>query len=624
MIYKRILVFIAALSSVGALVYRFYSLNDLGIFISLVLSCLLFIWLIKYIEPSAEKNDHQNKTQLFIFLPYMALFCLGWLVLLNSQTIRSIASPWQMVDDNFFIIYFLSSLLLVFYIIRKGSLMFLLLSFHAFLSFSVLWLVYRLGYGYDAFIHQASMELIMEKGVIDPKPFYYLGQYSLIVIISKVLFIPVTIIDKLLVPLTSAFLAIPSVVLFAKNEFKENKRTALAVLSLFILPFSFLTFTTPQNLAYTFLIITIFYTLHTKAKKELIISGLLALTTLLIHPLAGIPAVIFILAILTHYLKRSKDNTKRGLYLLVFIGAILLLPASFYLLNQTKNASPANNASEIMDITAPILPNAENIFLNFAYFLEFNIGWLLTALIVASLVHIWKKEHRSRKMIICLGLSLAFFISYLLANTLSFDFLISYERSDYPSRILVVAGIMLLPAILSFMGAAFKRLLDTQWKVKYPLLIFLCLTITASVYTSYPRKDNYHNSHGLSVSAADMKAVDWIEGDAGNDRYVVLANQQTSVAALKNIGFRYLENGQFFYPIPTGGELYGHFLDMVYEKADRQTMEKAMDFGDVDVAYFVLNEYWWAFDKIMKEAELSADSHVNLNDGQIYIFKYTR
>ena len=36
----------------------------------------------------------------------------------------------------------------------------------------------------------------------------------------------------------------------------------------------------------------------------------------------------------------------------------------------------------------------------------------------------------------------------------------------------------------------------------------------------------------------------------------------------------------------------------------------------------VINKYWWAGEKIIAEAKLSADDFVNIDNGEVYIFKY--
>ena len=73
-----------------------------------------------------------------------------------------------------------------------------ILSAHYLLSFSVAAIVYKIGYGFDPFIHQATMELIDKKGVVTPKPFYYLGEYGLIVIFHKLTGISIYFLNNLI------------------------------------------------------------------------------------------------------------------------------------------------------------------------------------------------------------------------------------------------------------------------------------------------------------------------------------------------------------------------------------------------------------------------------------------
>ncbi|MCG2695722.1 hypothetical protein L6248_02210 [Candidatus Parcubacteria bacterium] len=146
--------------------------------------------------------------------------------------------------------------------------------------------------------------------------------------------------------------------------------------------------------------------------------------------------------------------------------------------------------------------------------------------------------------------------------------------------------------------------------MKLIFLIFAAILISTSLYLSYPRFDHYFNSRCFSTSKNDIEAVNWIENNTESD-YIVLANQQVSAAALREFGFkkyyspplidkeRGLGGEVFYYPVPTGGPLYQYYLDMVYEKPSRETMTKAMDLVGVSEGYFVLNKYWWAFDKII-------------------------
>jgi len=63
---------------------------------------------------------------------------------------------------------------------------------------------------------------------------------------------------------------------------------------------------------------------------------------------------------------------------------------------------------------------------------------------------------------------------------------------------------------------------------------------------------------------------------------------------------------------------------MVYKNADRQTMIKAMDFAGVNRAYLIINKYWWASDKIIAEAKMSADYWEKIGTGEDYLFEYRK
>ena len=164
---------------------------------------------------------------------------------------------------------------------------------------------------------------------------------------------------------------------------------------------------------------------------------------------------------------------------------------------------------------------------------------------------------------------------------------------------------------------------------KLTAAVGLAFMLLASAYASYPRFDNYYNSRGYSTGEADITSVKRAEERADGEKYIALANQQVSAAALHEFGFhnRYIEkDGQeiYFYPIPTGGPLYRYYLDMVYEKASRQNISAAMDFAGVNRAYLIINKYWWASDKIIAEAKMSADYWEKIGQGEDYLFEYRK
>jgi len=178
-----------------------------------------------------------------------------------------------------------------------------------------------------------------------------------------------------------------------------------------------------------------------------------------------------------------------------------------------------------------------------------------------------------------------------------------------------------------------EKILQQERAVKYLFFCFLVFLLSCSLYFSYPRYDDYYNSRSFSTSQADVDAVNWINQDAGNTDFIVLANQQVSAAALREFGFQkyykipspYQGEGEsevFYYPIPTGEKLYQYYLNMVDKNADKKTALQAADLVGADTVYFVINNYWFGFEKILAEARLGADKTQSIDNGKIFVFKY--
>ncbi len=636
----RFIIITSLISLWGAIIYKIYSLNWPGILLSLFLAILSFIIIEILFKNKKEKTEEDYKKEkqtinrksfLIVFwglnIFYIALVFACFYILYTSRTADALISPWEVVSKYFFLFYFLATLVLflnLFYFKTKNL---ILLNIHFFLSFSVAWIVYQIGYGFDPFIHEATMDLIDKKGKVEPKPFYYLGQYSLIIIFHKITSLPIAWLDKLLVPFLAAA-SLPFVFWqFLQKWLVDTKINNVVILFLLILPFSFFILSTPQNLAYLFLILTIFLGLTCKNLPELTVVFLLALNALFIHPLAGIPAVIFSLfiSIYNSELKRFKKT----IYSLLYILLALSLPLSFYIVNNNHGAASEQAVSNnFLPSWWPkfILPNQGDFILNFVYAYKFNLAFLISVLIATGLIIAYKYKKTCRTLWINFFSFLSLLIAYILTTQLPFNFLIYYERKNYTNRIIFTSVLFLLPFILIAFYALIEKLKNKNKFIKIPFFLFLILLVPISLYAAYPRLDRYHNSHGYSVSQTTLEAVSWIENDAQGRNYIVLANQQVSVAALNKFGFdRYYKNDIYFYPIPTGGQLYQYYLDMIYEKPAKKTMAEAMDMAGVKKGYFVLNKYWWAFEKIKNEAKLESDSwNVIGDDDKIYIFEYKK
>ena len=653
-IASHILILICLISFWGGIIYRIYSLNNIGVIISLILAIISFIIIqrfkttvnrrqkIEYRKINQDVNaklkaKKNNLINITLFTVYCLLFTAALYTLFLSQTVKAIISPWQVVPNYFFAIYAIATLILITVIIRGNETMkqwnnikLFLISLHYFLSFSVALIIYKIGYGFDPFIHQATVDLINKTGSVDPKPLYYLGQYGFIVILHKITTISLIWLDKLLVPLLAAIYLPITLWRVFKKWFSNNTSSLFLILTLLIVPFSFLIVTTPQNFTYLLLLLVILLGLICNNLFDLIIIYLLALTTIIIQPIAGIPALLFALLLTTYHgdiKTRQGKSLKKYLYSLIFIASTISLPSAFYLFEKSNNTPPFSKEGlgGFWDGILPnlIVPGQENFILNFIYLYGFNLKIIISSLVIAGLIIAYRHRKTCKIFFLYFLMSASLGISYLLTAKLPFLFLIDYERNSYTDRILLIAAFFLLPFIIVALYGFIDKLLRQSKAIKIPFLIFIIIIITTSIYLSYPRFDRYFNSRGYSTGQNDIKAVHWIENNTQED-YIVLANQQVSAAALKEFGFvKYYNNNKlFYYPIPTGGPLYQYYLDMVYEKPSRETMLAAMDLAGVNKGYFVLNKYWWAFPKLLEEAKLGADNWEEIDNGDVYVFKY--
>ncbi|PIR93489.1 hypothetical protein COT99_00490 [Candidatus Falkowbacteria bacterium CG10_big_fil_rev_8_21_14_0_10_43_10] len=650
-LYYNSILLISLLAVFGAAVYRFYQLNYPGVFLTLILTIIALIILNKIHKVKAAPSaalvafgeiSSIKRLGILYIAAYAVFLCASFILLFRATTSESIISPWQIVPWYFFLTFAIATFFLLAIIFKTKLPLFICFMLHAsylILIFSVALIIYGIGCGFDPFIHQATEKLIDATGAVYPKPWYYLGQYALIVILHKLTFIPIIWLDKLLVPVLAA-LTLPFALYQAIKSLGADKRVAkLTALFTLIFPFTIFIVTTPQNLANLFLILIILLSLNNNLHASL------ALAALVIHPIAGIPALLFTSILLAKKYITSKKILNTS-YFILYALSIFALPAAFYLNNKTSsiiNAPAAETSVSVWHLPQFWFSGQETFLLNFIYLYGFNIGLIAASLIIAGIIIYYKKildtkypaRPRSPGGLIqntYILMSISLFISYFITKTINFNYLIDYEQSNFSGRILQIAAFFSLPFILLALSQFISAILEQGKIIKYSFVCFLVFLACSSFYISYPRFDNYFNSRGYSTSQADIEAVRWIEDNSPDDNFIVLANQQVSAAALYEFGFKKYypspsPNGRggaetFYYPIPTGGELYQYYLKMVYKKADKKTALEAANLVNTDTAYFVLNSYWWAFDKILAEARMEADETASINNGSIYIFKY--
>lgn len=211
-------------------------------------------------------NKH-SKNDWSVYYFCAVLIDLGLLtILLLQRTDVALQTPWVELPFGFFLLFGLSSALLLSGARHARPRVFWIAALlHSFLFYGVALLVFRHGYGYDPIIHQAAEEYIVDHRAIQPLSPLYFGQYAVVSALHFLTSIPVRLIDRALLPVLAA-LSVPIVsyigllrtsIVFrnrvtdgsnpvTEKRFASSARSLTLLVPLLAIPS--LTFTTPYNL----------------------------------------------------------------------------------------------------------------------------------------------------------------------------------------------------------------------------------------------------------------------------------------------------------------------------------------------------------------------------------------
>ncbi|MCD4705118.1 hypothetical protein K8R66_03520, partial [bacterium] len=554
--------------------------------------------------------------------------------LLSKSVSISISSPWTVLSANFFILYGLSTfLLLVILFFSKKKYITLLISLHYLFSFGIIILIYKLGFGYDPYLHQASEKLIFQTGTFSPKPFYYLGQYSLVVILSKIFAQSIEFFDRLLVPLMAAiFLPIVIFQSIKDNLDIKNNIIAIATFLFLLIPFANFTYTTPQSLANIFALIIVFLSVsfinyHLDNFWPLI---LLSIATCFIHPLSGLPILLFVFLTWFFHKVRGK-NLILGLIKSIFFWGMaflscFILPLAFwfynllYKLDFSKIDQITNN--NLLISLAPnniFWPKYINIF-DLVYLYYHNVNLIIVIVALLGLFFVIY-HHRFKNYFTYLLMFLILIVNYLIViNYTQFPFLAVFSE-----RIFNLSFYFLLPFFIVALVAFLDGILKYRHIFKPLIFIFLSIFLGISLYLSYPRVDKYENFHGYSMSDSHLKAVEYIEENFSNFDYIVLSDQTLGATVIKEYGFKKYYQGEFYYSLPTKikDNIYTDFLEMTKEETNKkESASQAAQKTGVNMVFVVLNDYWDLTEKLITEHQDEANNWVEVDGGKAFIFQY--
>ena len=623
----------------GALALYFYQFNDLifVILIFLIPAGLIVPYyktevkqkfsLKKIILEHFDRLHERREPKINLVLVYAYLTCLviGFSLLVAAQTSRSIQSPFEVIGPGFFSLYFVATAILATYLLvaRRAKLPLTLLIVHTFFSSAIALIVYRLGYGFDPFIHQAAEKIIAATGNISPKTLYYLGQYAIVIFFHKLTLADISLIERLLVPVFGA-LTLPTITYFVFSHWLKKNYALILSLSLLIVPFVGLIMTTPQNLANIFFILTVLLSLlYYRGEIKLWPLVLLTLGALAIHPLAGIPLtiVVFLLALF----KKGYQNYQRHLVMFGLTALVLtaILPLAFISNGSTFPLTlPRLTRS---DLPLPQLVNKFDLALDLVYFLQFNHAGLAILVIIIGLIFLAQNKLLKNNAPYLMAAAVMMIDFIVIKYLMTFPALSDFDKTDFVQRVSQLAFYTLWPIFLTGLYVIIKRFWIKKLLAKIFIILLLSGLITAAFYLSYPQINQYAPAKFFSLSDSDLKAVRLIEQIA-NPEHIVLANQMIGVAAIKEFGFKKYYNNQFYYSMPNGSPrtFYDRYLDMIYQGTKPEFMYLALNEAGAAEAYFVLNRYWRDAEKIAEQARQSATAVYEIDNGEVYIFKYER
>lgn len=628
-------IIISFIMIIGSVTYYVFALPPL-FFVILVLLTPSLVWFFakhksktKTHDPIEGEKHHVPWTSWLSASILILLGTVAGIVMSQSATFESVRSPWVVIPLAVLLIFGLMvfTLLPLLFRGRERALLLALFSIVLFVFLSVTFFSFPLGYGFDTFIHQATETHIAETGTITPKPFYYIGQYSFVLFLHHNFFLPIRAIDPILILALVATL-LPAAWLLAASHLLQKKSLATAsLIGIFFLPLAGFIVTTPQAIAnlWTLMVLLLAVPRLVMHKKcpiwPLILGGI---TTALIHPIAGIPIILFLILLLTNDPETQKyPRITKGVSIATIILGSVLLPLAFItnafiskqdILLQLKSIGSINILN--------IFKNGFHPTLDIAYLFQQNLTLIILLLSFLGAFYFWKKT--KSELFIFPTVALMIFINFIIMKqAVEFSFLIDYERSNYTDRLIPISLFFLSPFLILFFGKLSETIRRKSIALQFFTVAFLAIAITSLFYTTYPRVDAYERSHGFNMGQTDIEAVQSIEHVSEEEPYIVLANQNVSAASIREYGFNKYYNGHFYYPVPTGGPLYELFLQM-NDGPSKEIAIQAMDLAEVDKLYYVVNEYWWQADRIREQAKTSADEFWTTQDEHISVFQFNR
>ncbi|MEK7122350.1 MAG: hypothetical protein AAB855_00680, partial [Patescibacteria group bacterium] len=474
------------LGIVGSILYLFWGLSQAVFVVLLILPALLsLVSLTKPATPLFLSGASTRLRWIQIMLLILFFLALGssLVILLGTQTFESLLGPWDGMPPLFFIMFFLASLLLVTLVwVGVPSLLTIILLTTQFLTALAVALIrFSLGFGFDPILHHAAEQLVLDQGAVTPKTFYYLAQYVLVPFFARVFDASVAAVHQ---PLTLIILglSLPALLIIALKQYMRNP--FMVAVCFFAIPFPHFIMTTPWGLAYGTTFLTLLSSglaTSTRTIHHWILACMFALFTLMLHPLAGIPAIFFLVILACSLLRRHL------LMAITFILGALSVPLAFVaqaiLSSQFQLSLRIPALNDVLQIVT--LPGAlETRFspiLDMIYLVFHNGQWILLVLAAGGFILSFKMvDSRRRAFLWGCGLAAIFItLSGIITGTvLRIDSLAGFEQQDYAKRIFEISTLFLLPYAAIALDGLFARIRKSHYIVRLTTIVMLGGLIT--------------------------------------------------------------------------------------------------------------------------------------------------
>jgi len=585
-------------------------------------------------RPTPDRPYSLLATRYWLLIPLGLTLVWATALLVTSATTAVIRSPWQVVSPRFLVLVGLSVLGIFALTLKRETRKIAVIGATTIvtLSLSVAAFSYRIGYGFDPFIHEAGMKVIAEKGEILPKTPYYIGAYVDIVSVSELTSMPLHDLNRFAGPIvgTGALAAIAvTIATVAGTPF-----VALAVLLMTLSPLSHFIMTTPQGIADALALLAVALAFAAaNDRRRFLPAYLLAVAALATHPIAGVPAIC-VVAIL-HLSRFSTPDSRlptsthrllaTGYWLLAC--ATIAFPTVAFLAQKTIGITfdLGDAPGRLTALATAIIHPPTVATFSPGRTLVYLFRSLFPFLLVTSAAYAALKKDEGRKTRIALlsGAAATAIGGVAFAALLKLDGTIATEQLVFPLRFVSLAGLFLFPlALLAWLDLA-KRLSSRTWG-RVTLVVCLALAVPTATYLAYPRVDPEDLSKGFNVSAETVAAVELIH-DKGQGDYVVLGNQTDAAAEIWRRGFSHYYEGEFFYAHQSGAPgLYANYLKVVETGVSRERLRDVMARYDVDSVFLVIHDYWTGAARAVSEAQATADDAYEIEGGKIWVFEYRR